>query len=345
MITIDARNVNYALHAGAELIRQLGVQSPSRNGPVLVAPEPVTTVYQKPDERVMLHPERDANPFFHLYEALWMLAGRNDLAPLKEYVARMADFSDDGGKTQPGAYGYRWRRHFKMDQIAWAVSRLQADPNDRRVVIQMWDANTDIPAADAGGKDVPCNLMLLPAVREGRLDITVFCRSNDMIWGAYGANAVHFSFLQEYMARCLGLPVGRYFQIANNFHAYLATLDKAQTAWPFGTGGDPYTRGNARPFPICDGRLNKAEFKEDLGMFMEDPARVGIRSPFLKRVALPMVMSHRCWKREKNLGAALEILNQMPEWCDWKQAGELWLLARDRKLQAITDGGSQHATG
>lgn len=345
MIVVSARNVNYALHEGAKLIRERGVQSPSRNGPVVVAPEPVTTVYQKPDERVMLHPERDANPFFHLYEALWMLAGRNDLAPLKEYVSRMSDFSDDGGKTQPGAYGYRWRRHFPTDQIAWAIDRLRRDTNDRRVVIQMWDAVADIPAADIGGKDVPCNLVLLPAIREGQLDITVFCRSNDMVWGAYGANAVHFSFLQEYMARVLGLPVGRYYQVSNNFHAYLSTLDKAGVDWPWGgTAGDPYERGAVRPFPLSDGPLTKQEFREDLGMFMEDPARVGIRNLFLKRVALPMVMAHRCWKREKNLGAALEIVNQMPEWCDWKAAAELWLLNRNKKLAKAMDDGVDHAS-
>jgi hypothetical protein len=168
MITIESRNVNDALWAGARMLREIGVERESRNGPVLVAPGPVSTVYFKPTERVMLHPGRDANPFFHLYESLWMLAGRNDLAPLTEYVKNMSNFSDDGGKTQPGAYGWRWRNHFKsvnreqpftmggssvtrssnLDQISWAIQRLKADPNDRRVVIQMWDPRTDMAAAD-----------------------------------------------------------------------------------------------------------------------------------------------------------------------------------------------------
>lgn len=351
MITITARNVNYALHEGARLIRERGQQSPSRNGPVLVAPEPVTTVYEKPDERVMLHPERDANPFFHLYESLWMLAGRQDLAPVAEYVSNIRNYSDDGGKTQPGAYGFRWRHQFdyrrgiELDQIVWAIERLRKDTNDRRVVIQMWDPSADAYAADNGGKDVPCNLVLLPSIREGRLDITVFCRSNDMVWGAYGANAVHFSFLQEYMARVLGLPVGRYYQVSNNFHAYLTTLDKAGVDWPWGgSAPDPYAKGEVRPFPISDGILNKQEFREDLGMFMEEPARVGIRNSFLKRVALPMVMAHRCWKKEHNLGAALEITAQMPDWCDWRTGAEQWLLNRNKKLAKAMDDGVDHAS-
>lgn len=345
MITINARNVNYALHEGVRMIRERGLQSPSRNGPVVMAPEPVTTVYEKPDERVMLHPGRDANPFFHLYESLWMLAGRNDLAPVAEFVGNIRQYSDDGGKTQPGAYGFRWRHQFSHDQIAWAVERFRKDPNDRRVVIQMWDANTDIPAADRGGKDVPCNLMALPAIQGGKLNLTVFCRSNDMVWGAYGANAVHFSFLQEYMARVLGLPVGRYYQVSNNFHAYLTTLDKAGVDWPWGPiTGDPYTTGAVRPFPLTEGILNRQEFREDLGMFMEEPARVGIRNSFLKRIALPMVMAHRCWKKERNLGAALEITAQMPDWCDWRAGAEQWLLNRNKKLAKAMDDGVDHAS-
>ena len=45
----------------------------SRNGPVLVIEEPVTVCYENPNERVLFNTRRDANPFFHLFESLWML--------------------------------------------------------------------------------------------------------------------------------------------------------------------------------------------------------------------------------------------------------------------------------
>ena len=74
MKVIDTRNVNTALRwALPELLKE-GVEEPSRNGLVLVMPTPVTTVYQRPQERVVFSPERNANPFFHLMESLWMLA-------------------------------------------------------------------------------------------------------------------------------------------------------------------------------------------------------------------------------------------------------------------------------
>ena len=82
MHVIRARNVQEALVVGLQDLRRYGVERESRNGPVVVFPEPVTTVCERPEERVLFHCERDANPFFHLFEALWMLAGRNDLAYL-----------------------------------------------------------------------------------------------------------------------------------------------------------------------------------------------------------------------------------------------------------------------
>ena len=50
--------------------------------------------------------------------------------------------------------------------------------------------------------------------------MTVCNRSNDMIWGAYGANAVHMSILMEYVAVAVNAPMGSYYQISDSFHIY-----------------------------------------------------------------------------------------------------------------------------
>jgi hypothetical protein len=112
------------------------VRSPSRDGDVITIEEPVTITYENPRERVLFNAARDANPFFHLYEALWMLAGRDDIAPLVWYVSDFGRFSDDG-KRQHAAYGYRWREQFGFDQLDWIVSHFKKDPTSRRVVLQM----------------------------------------------------------------------------------------------------------------------------------------------------------------------------------------------------------------
>jgi len=255
----------------AEHIEAPIVRRPSRNGHVMVIDEPVTITYTHPRERVLFNAARDANPFFHMYESLWMLAGRNDVAPLAYYASRMKEFSDDG-KTFNGAYGYRWRhaaggstnseypgQPSRYDQLYVIVNHLKADPNSRRAVLQMWNVEDDLlkigrksvecdrckrfkhlaqydegrcecQQAVAGSKDVCCNLSVMFSLREPKvnvhgyadkyLDITVTNRSNDLIWGCLGANFVHFSFLQEYMAAQLGAEVGKYHHFSNNLHVY-----------------------------------------------------------------------------------------------------------------------------
>jgi hypothetical protein len=98
MKVLNVRNVNEALRKGIDLINELGEPIDSRNGPTLEIPCPVATVYHHPWERVLISQTRDANPFFHLMEALWILAGRYDVKFLTEFNKRMADYSDDGSE-------------------------------------------------------------------------------------------------------------------------------------------------------------------------------------------------------------------------------------------------------
>ena len=218
MKVLSVRNVYEALPQALQLLDEVGIRRNSRNGPVIMVPGGVTTVYSHPTERVVFWPQRDANPFFHLAEALWMLDGRDDVESLARYVKQVRQYSDDG-TTFHGAYGARWRTWFGRDQLEEIAETLRINPNDRRQVLQMWSANSDL---GRDGKDVPCNLVAtFQKDEDGRLDLTVFCRSNDVIWGCYGANAVHFSILLEYMASEVGCSVGTYTQVSVNWHAYI----------------------------------------------------------------------------------------------------------------------------
>ena len=103
---ITVPNVNSALPEAVWWLRTAGVEFPSRNGPVIVAPGPVITTYTAPWQRVLFSKIRDANPFFHFFEALWMLAGRQDVKFLEQFTPRIREYSDNGS-TLNGAYGYR----------------------------------------------------------------------------------------------------------------------------------------------------------------------------------------------------------------------------------------------
>lgn len=237
MRIIHSWSPNHALYEGIHHLRFHGITEQSRNGPVIVSADPVMTIHHNPRARVLNGVTRDANPFFHLFEALWMLAGRNDLAFPATFVKRFADYSDDGA-TLHGAYGHRWRRWFGYDQLETIISELTANPSTRRAVLSMWDGGfedttgaeplnfrkSDLRVGIEGGKDVPCNTHIYFDTLRGALNMTIMCRSNDVIWGAYGANIVHFSVLHEYVALRTGLQLGQMRQYSNNFHIYSAVL-------------------------------------------------------------------------------------------------------------------------
>lgn len=341
MILIKARNVHQALPIALGMLYQEGVHRETRNGPVLMFPEPVTTVYEQPEERVLFWAQRDANPFFHLVESLWMLGGRNDVAYVTDYVKRMADFSDDG-KVFHGAYGFRWREHFGIDQLSVITDALRKNPDDRRQVLSMWDAEADLGRV---GKDLPCNLQTTFQVNvDGKLDMMVTNRSNDMVWGAYGANAVHFSMLHEYVARSIGREVGKYWQVSANFHAYLNTYEQVEELAALapsmhGPGRslemrDPYLCGETSPFPIMNG--SQAEWDVELGMFLNDPLRFSFNEPFFEMVAKPMYEAHEAYKRTKGgdrYDNALVCLEKVAA-SDWQMAAIEWIERRRAKASA-----------
>jgi hypothetical protein len=215
------------------------------------------TEYRRPTERVLFCPVRDANPFFHFFEALWIMDGRDDVAFLNQFNSNIGTYSDDG-VTFNAPYGYRLRRHFRdfanrhdtysdadaVDQLEEVITLLQRDPSTRRAVLCLWDPAKDL---NKESKDIPCNDLVMFKLREGVLDMTVTNRSNDAMWGAYGANAVQFSMLMEFVALAVGAKVGTYRQVSDSFHMYTSQNTWLKCKHAYETGAldfeDPYVSG------------------------------------------------------------------------------------------------------
>jgi thymidylate synthase len=337
--SIYARNVSEALYLGLQSLKENGIWQESRAGRVIEYPSPVMTTYTQPTERVLFFPARDANPFFHLFEALWMLAGRNDLFYVAQFNSRMKDFSDDN-ETLHGAYGHRWRAYFDKDQLDLLIQHLKADPNSRRAVLQMWDVkDLEKIVKEPKSRDVPCNTQVYFKIRGGRLQMTVSCRSNDIIWGTYGANAVHFSILQEYMAARLGVPMGPYYHLSDSYHAYQGVFEKTLDILEQKNVGDAlwydsylgWNKGmHYSPEPMF---TDPYKIDEDLYNFIEHPYNEGLTwsNTFFSETAIPML---RAWKyyKEKKYTEALLHLKPVPA-LDWKKAATEWLERRRKKWE------------
>lgn len=178
----------------------------------------VYTMISGVSDHCILLPARRWNPWLALSEFLWIAAGRNDLKALMPYNSIIEEFSDDR-LTLYGAYGRRL-----YGQIDDMIGRLRQDPNDRRAVLSIWEAR-DLTAQS---KDPPCNNLLYFKLRDGRLNMTVICRSNDLHWGLYAVNIPTFGLLQEYIASRLGVELGWQAHLSNSLHIY--TDDKRANA-------------------------------------------------------------------------------------------------------------------
>lgn len=333
MQVVYSRNINDAFLVGMDLLQRDHLVENSRVGDVYVHPEPVTTVYSKPQERVLFNGERDANPFFHFTEGLWMLTGKNDLATMEYYNKRMEQFSDDG-ETLWGAYGWRWKSYFKVDQLELLIDKIidsyNKGINERRLVLQMWDPKGDL---NRDGVDVPCNTTIYfkMDIKQDKLDMTVCNRSNDIIWGAYGANVVHMSMLQEYVASFTGLNVGKYYQVSNNFHAYVERFKplyeklEARDSFDFYTlryliDNNPYKLNKVNVYKMVNIE-DRETWDMELNLLLQGK-RSGFTESFFEEVAVPILNAWDFYKTGNIDQAILEVQDcRATDWCrtclDW----------------------------
>lgn len=303
------------------------------------------TEYLKPTERVLFYKERDAHPFFHFMESLWILAGRRDVAWIARYLPRIATYSDDG-EVFHAAYGHRMRHHFQkfdrlvshtnhepvrtyhdLDQLVTLIDHLTEDPDSRRAVMSFWDPANDL---NVQSKDLPCNDTLMFKVRDGVLDLTVCCRSNDAVWGAYGTNAVQFSVIQEFVAGALGIPVGVYRQISDSFHIY-----DDNEAWArLGNLSlrDPYSEKKVQPYPLIKSGSDYMSWLSHLQHFMEGRWHADTCS-FFKEVAFPIKEAWDLYMGDtpNKIMNAAQLLQQDCAASDWRLACIEWLLRREGK--------------
>jgi len=318
---IDLVNTNDSAKFYREMALN-GVSRESRNGPVLRLPGVTVLRYLKPWERVNFCPVRDANPFFHLMEGLAILGGINSVGWLCRFNEGMRQYSDDD-KTWNSFYGTRLKIDFGGDQIREVVKVLKRDPNTRQAVCQIWDANDLIKIT----KDKACNMSIVFEIEDHKLNMTVFNRSNDAIWGSVtGANVVHFSMIQEYVAHKVGVGIGEYYQVSNNMHVY---TDNPQ--WEVLRAKSMAARNYELVYPAVFHFIGKEGFDEDLDLFLRisrgeyiiDDLEV-FKDEFMKRVAVPAYNAFISRKYYRDMDECFRWLSEI-EADDWRTACFAWV--------------------
>jgi hypothetical protein len=346
MIATQARNMHDLTKNLLPEFGRIGISEETRNGTVLRLPGVVCAELSSPMENVCLFEARDANPFFHLIEAMAMLVGYNSNTLLSYFASNMNNFSDDG-LTYNAFYGSRARTTFG-DQLLACINMLHKEPNTRRAVVTLVDP-ADLTKET---KDAACNLSMVFSIQDEKVCMTTYNRSNDAIWGYLtGANMVHFPFFQLFVANSLGLELGSWTHVSCNMHVYVWNEKYQKLCDSVRTASrdliNPYDAFGLTWSPLFHRPLRKVF--EDQMTFLLTRMESNIRHekfetaqdpsfylPFIGRVVVPMFNAFQVYKAHKagllDHAAALSDcqfwLDKMPEGNDWCFAAKSWLSKR-----------------
>jgi len=112
-----------------------------------------------------------------------------------------------------------------IDQINYVVDKLVYEPTSRRAI-----AITISPYIDEVKKDIPCLQEIQFWISEGKLNIYVFMRSNDILLGM-PQNIRGFYKLQFEVAKRIGIHCGKLFYTVTIPHAYINRDKNELSKW------------------------------------------------------------------------------------------------------------------
>jgi thymidylate synthase len=201
----------------------------------LVAPRRIDTIERngcalrllEPRARLVGNAERKWNVGYALGDVLWHFAASKQLSFISYYSKNWQKYSDDGLTIAGSCYGHKIFSAFNGAPSQWECARqlLNSDPDTRRCVISTYGP-ADLMAA-ASSKDVPCCHTLQFLIRNDRLCLIVYMRSNDLMFG-FTYDIFLFTMLQERMALELGIPLGWYEHVVGSLHLYERDVEWAK---------------------------------------------------------------------------------------------------------------------
>jgi thymidylate synthase len=128
------------------------------------------------------------------------------------------------GADESYSYGHRLRAYFGADNLAACLRRLQADPEDRKAYLTLWDNRRDLEVA----KGQPCFVSLFCRRYDGQLTLTATFRTHNAL-DAWLPNVYGLMAVQQFLAPQLGLPPGPITVVSHSISLDRKELDRALT--------------------------------------------------------------------------------------------------------------------
>lgn len=170
------------------------------------------SILNDPTRNILKSKRRNLPMRYAIGEMLWYMSGNPLLKEIQKYTDGWDRMSDDG-ITVNSNYGYCIKQKYGFDQWEFVKTELRQNPNSRRAIIHIKEA------AYEESKDVNCTVCLQFFIRDEKLYMTAYMRSNDL-WMGFPYDVFQFCNMQVLMSMELGYDLGTYTHIAGSLHLY-----------------------------------------------------------------------------------------------------------------------------
>jgi len=163
---------------------------------------------------------REISEKYATAELEWYWSGDNSCHTIGAHAKRWLAITDDG-KTSNSAYGYILQKKYGFNQIDEVIALLRLDSTSRRAVLNISDPTINRIET----KDMQCTVCIQFLVRNNKLNMTVYMRSNDIVFGL-PYDYIYFMSIARHIALELGIEIGTYTHIAGSMHLYDSSRNK-----------------------------------------------------------------------------------------------------------------------
>ena len=184
----------------------------SRDGDVIGEVINAITVINNPINNILKSDVRKLSMKYAVGELLWYMSANPKLKEIQKYTRGWDRMSDDGVNVNSN-YGYCIKEKYGFDQLDYIINELRKNPQSRRAVIHIKEPS------NKESNDVNCTVCLQFFVRNEKLYMTTYMRSNDM-WFGFPYDVFQFTSLQILLSMILELELGTYTHVAGSLHLY-----------------------------------------------------------------------------------------------------------------------------
>lgn len=173
-----------------------------------------------PSYSFLMNRRRQLDPVYCAAEVLWYLDGDDSVDMIANYAPQYTKFANNG--VAHGSYGRRLTEHRQLSLI---MKILKTHPNSRQAIASLWGVSDLAHALTLNKNDLPCTIAWQFVLRNDKLHMIGYMRSND-VWLGLPYDVFAFTSVQRLMACELGVEVGTYTHHVGSLHLY----DRNETA-------------------------------------------------------------------------------------------------------------------